>query len=118
LAVIGLVANAVLLIVRGRIKENAILSALGYQQRAIAWLVIIEGCILGLAGGILGVLFAAGLLRWKSFTFGSEGQTLAIQPDSSIIFSGIIIAVLLGGLASLWPAWKAARQSIVINLRS
>ena len=112
-AVVGLVANAVLLVVRGRVKENAVLRTLGYPGRAIAWLVVSEGGMLGLLGGVLGVSLAAGFLRWQSFTMGNEGQTLAIRPDIAVIAIGIGAALLLGVVASLWPAWRAISQPIV-----
>lgn len=118
LAVTALVANALLLIVRGRVKENAVLRTLGYPGRAIGCLVIGEGGMLGLAGGIAGVGLSAAFLRWQSFTMGNEGQTLAIQPDAAVIVTGIAAALALGILASLWPAWQAVTQSIVKNLRS
>ena len=116
-AVGGLVANAVLLIVRGRIKENAVLQTLGYPGKAIAWLVMSEGGILGLLGGTLGVAMAAVFLSWQSFTLGSEGQTLAIRPDSVVVLSGLAASLLLGLFASLWPAWRAMRQPIVESLK-
>ena len=118
LAVTALVANALLLIVRGRVKENAVLRTLGYPGRAIACLVVGEGGMLGLIGGIAGVGLSAAFLRWQSFTMGNEGQTLAIQPDAAVIATGIVAALALGILASLWPAWQAVTQSIVKNLRS
>ncbi len=117
-AVAGLVANALLLIVRGRVKENAVLRTLGYPGRAIACLVVGEGGMLGLAGGVLGVGLAAGFLRWQSFTLGNEGQTLAIQPDATVLLIGISSALVLGVAASLWPAFQAMTQPIVRNLRS
>jgi putative ABC transport system permease protein len=118
LAVTALVANALLLIVRGRVKENAVLRTLGYPGRAIACLVVGEGGMLGLIGGVAGVGLSAAFLRWQSFTMGNEGQTLAIQPDGGVIATGITAALALGILASLWPAWQAVTQSIVKNLRS
>ena len=118
LAVTALVANALLLIVRGRVKENAVLRTLGYPDSAIGCLVISEGGMLGLAGGALGVALSVGFLRWQSFTLGSEGQTLAIRPDMGVALVGLLAALLLGLFASLWPAWQAITQSIVKNLRS
>jgi putative ABC transport system permease protein len=118
IAVAGLVANALLLVVRGRVKENAVLRTLGYPGRAIGLLVLGEGGMLGLAGGIVGVGLAVGFLRWQSFTMGNEGQTLAILPDAMVVAVGVGAALLLGILASLWPAWQAMRQPIVKNLRS
>lgn len=118
LAVGGLVANALLLVVRGRVKENAVLRTLGFPGRAIGLLVLSEGGMLGLFGGVVGVGVAAAFLRWQSFTMGNEGQTLAIQPDIFVIAVGISAALLLGIFASLWPAFQAMTQPIVKNLRS
>ncbi len=118
LAVMALVANALLLIVRGRVKENAVLRTLGYPGRAIACLVVSEGGLLGLLGGALGVGLAVAFLRWQSFTLGNEGQTLAIRPDAVVALAGLAAALALGLLASLWPAWQAMTQPIVKNLRA
>lgn len=118
LAVAALVANSLMLVVRGRVKENAVLRTLGYPGRAIGTLVLGEGGMLGLAGGIVGVGLAAAFLKWQSFTLGNEGQTLAIQPDAAVILTGILAALALGILASLWPAWRAMSQPIVDNLKS
>ncbi|GAA5481757.1 ABC transporter permease [Haloferula sargassicola] len=116
-AVAALVANALLLVVRGRVKENAVLRTLGYPGRSIATLVVSEGGMLGLAGGLAGVGLAAAFLRWQSFTMGNEGQTLAIQPDLAVVVVGTAAGLLLGILASLWPAFQAIRQPIVHSLR-
>lgn len=118
LAVTALVANALLLVVRGRVKENAVLRTLGYPGRAIGCLVIGEGGMLGFLGGVMGVGLSAAFLRWQSFTMGNEGQTLAIQPDGRVIATGILAALALGILASLWPAFQAMTQPIVKNLRT
>lgn len=118
IAVAGLVANALLLVVRGRVKENAVLRTLGFPGRAIGLLVLSEGGLLGLAGGVVGVGLAALFLRWQSFTMGNEGQTLAIQPDAGVIVVGVVSALALGIFASLWPAFQAMSQPIVKNLRS
>lgn len=117
-AVAALVANALLLIVRGRVKENAVLRTLGYPGYAIGALVVSEGGLLALLGGFGGVGLAAAFLRWQSFTLGNEGQTLAIQPDAVVVVTGIGFALVLGIAASLWPAWQAVSQPIVKNLRS
>jgi putative ABC transport system permease protein len=117
-AVIALVANAILLMVRGRVKENAVLRTLGYPGRAIMFLVLSEGGMLGLAGGIVGAGLAWGFLRWQSFTMGSEGHTLAVLPEISTALLAAGAALLLGVIASVHPALLAIRQPIVKSLRS
>ncbi len=118
IAVIALVANAILLMVRSRVKENAVLRTLGYPARAIMFLVVSEGGLLGLAGGILGAGLAWGFLRWQSFTMGSEGHTLAILPEISTALLASGAALVLGVIASIHPALIAIRQPIVKSLRS
>ena len=112
-AVLGLVANAVLLIVRGRVKETAVLQTLGFSQLRIAGLVACEGLLLGLLGGALGVVSAFLFLHWQSFTLGNEGLTLAITPSPAVLFKGLLVALVLGLAASLYPAWRASRQPLV-----
>lgn len=117
IAVVALVANAIMLVVRSRVRENAVLRTLGYPARAIMFLVVSEGGMLGFAGGILGTSFAWLFLRWQSFTLGSEGHTLAIIPDASTALIAITAALLLGLIASIHPALIAIRQPIVKSLR-
>jgi putative ABC transport system permease protein len=118
IAVVALVANAISLMVRSRVKENAVLRTLGYPGRAILFLVLSEGGLLGLMGGMVGAGFAWGFLRWQSFTMGSEGHTLAILPQLSTALFATVAALLLGVIASVHPALVAIRQPIVKSLRS
>ena len=117
-AVAGLVANALLLIVRGRVKENAVLRTLGYPDAAIVSIVLAEGCLLGLLGGLPGVLLAAAIFRWGGLSLGNEGQVLALRPELSVLAGGVLLAMALGFVSSLWPAWQAFRQPLVRCLRA
>ena len=116
IAVGCLVANSVLLVVRGRVKENAVLQTLGFPDAAIGWLVLSEGAILGVLGGTVGVLLSCVFLETQSFTLSNEGQTLAFRPDAVVIMSGLLASLTLGLAASLWPAWRAMRQPVVRSL--
>ncbi|MBK1791756.1 ABC transporter permease [Persicirhabdus sediminis] len=117
-AVLGLVANAVLLIVRGRVKETAILQTIGFSRLAIATIVLFEGLLLGLAGGFIGVFGAAIFFKMQSFTLGNEGQTLALIPSANVVVSGLLVAIVLGLLASVYPAWKATSKPLVHSLNA
>jgi putative ABC transport system permease protein len=116
-AVVGLIANTILITVRGKVAELGVLKTLGYSRGNIAWLIIAEGLILALSGGFLGVLAATIFLRMQSVTIGNEGLALAFIPSVSVWVSGLILSILLGLLAGLYPAWHASRQSIAQNLR-
>jgi putative ABC transport system permease protein len=117
-AVLGLVANALLLVVRSRVRENAVLQTLGYPHGAVAWLVVVEGMLLGLGGGLLGAGLAMGFLAGARITFGNEGQVLAVLPEPAILIHGLLLALGLGAAAAVYPAWIAVRRPIVESLRT
>ena len=117
LAVLGLVANALLLAARGRVMESAILQTIGFPRSAVAFVMIWEGALLGAMGGLIGSLSASLFFRWQSFTLGNEGLTLALAPSLSVTLAGLAIAVLLGLVASIWPATLAATRPLVASLR-
>lgn len=118
IAVLGMVANTVLLMVRSRVRENAVLQTLGYPDRAIGWLVTCEGALLGLVGGLLGAGLAMGFLALANITFGNEGQVMEVAAGTGIFARGLLLSFALGALASLYPAWIATRRPIVEGLRS
>jgi putative ABC transport system permease protein len=117
LAVLGLVANALLLAARGRIQESAIFQTIGFPRRAVGLIMVGEGALLGLAGGLVGSLGASLFFYLKSYTVGNEGLTLALNSSWSVTLSGLLIACLLGLIASIWPAILAATRPLVSSLR-
>jgi putative ABC transport system permease protein len=117
LAVLGLIANALLLAARSRVKESAVLQTIGYSSRSIALLIVMEGVILGSLGGVLGTAASSLFLGIRRYTFGNEGLTLALSPSYVVVAVGILVALVVSLLASLWPALEAARQPIVQSLR-
>lgn len=118
LAVVALVANALLLVVRGRIQENAVLQTIGFPRVSIAVMMLCEGAVLGFFGGLCGSGAAWVFFEMKRFTLGNEGLTLALEPSLGSTLGGFGIAILLGLVASLWPALMAARRPIVTSLRA
>ena len=117
LAVLALVANALLLAARSRVRESAVLQTVGYSRAAVALVMVWEGLFLGTAGGLAGSVAAALLFRWQGFTLGNEGLTLSLGPSWEATLVGFGVAALLGLVASLWPAAVAARRPIVASLR-
>jgi putative ABC transport system permease protein len=116
LAVLGLVANALLLAARSRVKESAVYQTVGFSRLSIALLMIWEGALLGLVGGAVGCVSAALFFHWQRFTLGNEGLTLALSPEPLVVLYGLGVALGLGLLASVWPALVAARKPIVRSL--
>ena len=117
-AVIGLIANTILIAVRSKISEHAILKTIGYSQISISWLIISEAIILSVVGGIAGIAGASIFLHLQKITIGNEGLALAFIPSFSVWLKGFSLSLLLGIVAGVYPAWLAGRQSIASNLRT
>lgn len=117
LAVLGLVANALLLAARGRIQESAILQTIGFHRMSVGLIMVGEGALLGLVGGAVGSIGATLFFYFKSYNVGNEGLTLALTSSWSVMVSGLLIACLLGLLASIWPAFLASTRPLVSSLR-
>ena len=117
-AVIGLIANTILIAVRSKISEHAILKTIGYSQLSISWLIISEAIILSVVGGIAGIAGASIFLHLQKITIGNEGLALAFIPSFSVWLKGFSLSLLLGIVAGVYPAWLAGRQSIASNLRT
>jgi len=116
-AVLGLVANALLLAARGRVQESAILQTIGFDRQAVGLIMVGEGVLLGWIGGLLGSVGASLFFHLKRYTIGNEGLTLAFKSSWEVTLTGLVLACALGFVASIWPAILASTQPLVRSLR-
>ena len=117
-AVLALLGNAVVLGVQGRIAEHAVLQTLGYTGWQVAALIIAEGVVVAVIGGLIGALAAVGVARWGSFALSVEGQSIPITADPALVATGFLICGGLGVVAGLVPAWQASRREIAACFRT
>lgn len=118
LAVLALVANAIVLSVQDRVKEHAVLQTLGYTPSMIGRLIVTEGLMVGVLGGVLGIALAAGILAWRTMSLTTEGLSISVRSDPWIVIVGLAISAGLGVLAGLVPAWQASRRQIIECFRA
>jgi putative ABC transport system permease protein len=116
------VMNVMLMAVYERIREIGTLAAIGTQPRKLMAIFLSEGLLLGLAGALAGVALSyavvAALNVWPIvFSFGREQITLHPALAASEVLGVLVLAVLVSGLASLQPAWRAARMDPIQALR-
>lgn len=113
-AILFVAANTMMMAVRERIGEIAVLKTLGFRNGMIASLVIVESVLIALLGGILGLGLAyATFLRPTPLSqffpgFGVTGETIGL---------GLVLAVLLGVVSGAIPAMQSSRLSVVNALR-
>lgn len=117
-AVLALVGNAIILSVQSRIAEHAVLQTLGFNGRLVAMLIVAEGVLLSLIGGVLGAAAAMLIARFGSFALSVEGQSIPITAGWRVLAIGVTVCVTLGVLAGLVPAWQASRREIATCFRA
>jgi putative ABC transport system permease protein len=102
------VMNTMLMNVFERTQEICVLLALGWKRSRIVQLVLWESAILGLLGGILGVIIGVVGVRVLGSTPTIRGL---LEPDVGmrLIAVSIAIAIAVGVISGLYPAWRSSR---------
>jgi ABC-type lipoprotein release transport system permease subunit len=123
IACIGIL-NLMLMAVYERTREMGVLAALGMKGRQVMALFLLEGAMIGVVGAVVGctlgwlVLLAINQAGGLDFSFASGmGEVTALMGDrlyASISLGDVlgygITVVVMAALASLIPAWQAARK--------
>ncbi len=117
-AVLALIGNSIVLSVQSRIAEHAVLQTLGYSGRLVAALIVAEGVVVSLAGGLVGATAAVAVAAWGSFALSVEGQSIPIQAGPGLVAAGLGVCAGLGVVAGLVPAITASRTEIAACFRT
>ncbi len=115
---IGL-ANTVYTSVLERTREIGLLKALGAKRKHILLLFLLESGLLGLLGGVLGLAIGFSLSQSVALFARQAIPNLRFGAGATIelIAGTLLISVLLGAIAGLWPALRASRLRPVEALR-
>ena len=122
----GLV-NTLVMAVFERVREIGLMQALGMRPNLILWQIIIEALLLLLLGLLLGNVCA--LLTILPFQSGIDisgvAQGMEMFGANSVLYPALnakdmitanVVVVVLGVLASILPAWRAASYDPIIAL--
>ena len=110
------VLNTMLMSVFERTREIGVLRALGWRRRRILGLIVREAIVLGLLGGLAGIAVAYGLAG-LIMQIPSYGEMLNPNWTPEIFARAMFVALSLGLLGGLYPAFRATRLQPVEALR-
>jgi ABC-type antimicrobial peptide transport system permease subunit len=108
--------NTMIMSVYERTREIGTLRAVGWRPRRVLWMVLKESVVLSLLGTIVGFAGAIGLL-WLMQLLPVWGDFMIISVSPNLLLMTVSIALLLGAIGGLYPAWRAAKLSPVEALR-
>jgi len=110
------VANMLYIAVRERRGEIGIQRAMGAPRPFILGLFLVEGLLLALTGGGIGLVLTALLVAGLSGWAAQQGLVLAVAPVDLLWTVALIVTV--GLVAALAPAWQAARLHPIEAIRT
>ena len=113
------IASVLVVSVVQRSKEIGILRAMGASQGQILRTFLLQGGIVGLLGSFLGSALASLFLAlWRTLAVNPDGKPMfMIEVEPGLVLIAAAGATLVGVLAALMPARKAASLDPVVAIR-
>jgi putative ABC transport system permease protein len=108
------IANTMIMSTLERVPEFGVLRTNGWSSGQILKLVTLESLYLGVLAGLAGCLLAM-CGCWFANFYLSDGIQLA--PTFSILAKGLILSIITGAMAGIYPAWRASRWSPMEAIR-
>jgi putative ABC transport system permease protein len=114
------VMNTMYTAVLERTREIGILKAVGAKDSHVLLLFLFESGLMGLAGGALGLLIGFGVAWTATLIVGRLFQAQnAFSPvlSGALVLGALFFSFLVGAVAGIFPAFRAARLPPVDALR-
>jgi len=114
-AILLVTANAMMMSARERTGEIAVLKTVGFSDRLLFGLTMVEAGALAITGAVLGL--GGAMLLYPAINFNGAGFLPGFKVATSTLAVGAVIAIGLMLASGLVPALRAARLPIVQALR-
>ena len=112
-----ILGNTLAMGLRERTPEIGAMRAIGFLPKHVRGISIVEGILLGVVGGVIGVVLARPTLIGFGRMLSSIGFLTGVGFNLRTAALTIGCAGLIGALASALPAWTAGRMQVVDALR-
>ena len=109
------VGNTMAMSIRERMRELAVLKAIGYTDGFVLVLVIAEAILVAAIGVIIGLGLLMLALPGIEKALSSFLQFVYLPPDKAI--EGVVITLFIAFLAGILPAFNASRLRVVDAIR-
>ena len=102
------VMNTMLMTVFERKQEICILLAIGWKPGRVIRMILCESALLGFLGGIVGVVLGTLAVKVLETLPAIHGM---LEPDfnAGLMAVAVVLAVIVGVLSGLYPAWRSSR---------
>jgi putative ABC transport system permease protein len=113
--------NTMYAAVGARTREIGTLRVLGFRRRAVVAALLLEGGLLALVGGVLGCAIA---FYWNGYTTATMGMetfseiVFEFRVTPTLVAEGLVFAVIVGLIGTLFPAIRASRLPVISALKS
>jgi ABC-type antimicrobial peptide transport system permease subunit len=108
--------NTMVMSVYERTREIGTLRALGWRKRRVMWMILRESVVLSLLSAVAGIATGVGLGMLIALE-PSMGSMLTALYTPGLFAQVLALALALGAVGALYPAWRAASLSPIEALR-
>lgn len=120
-AVAGVAATMITSVME-RTREIGVMKAIGYTNRQVLLLILLESTMMSLVGGSIGILLGvigAHFLSLRGLTIGGLGLTLVLSPKITLdlIAQTFLLTIAVGLIGGILPAYRASKIPPAVALR-